>query len=165
MPWWTMVVGEDLLVVNASPVNTSFGALGEGFRIPLISALNLISALGLAASGIIMLAYSFYPTKAYSKHLVGFAYRKPLYILIGFVAGLIISVLIVGSFGLPIPLFGSKTLTLPSNFTLQSTITTSVVTGFQLPFYLAIAATAFCLAARINHPHHPPKTEKTTTQS
>ena len=151
VPWWQLTVGENIISVNASPMNTSFGLFGTGFRIPLISALNLISDLGLAASGVIMLLYAFLPDRHYSKHLIGFAYRKPLYILVGFIVGLFISIIVVGTFGIALPLVGSKTITLPANFTFGATVSTVVVAGFQLPFYLAIVAAVFSIAARIYH--------------
>jgi hypothetical protein len=151
VPWWQLIVGENLIEVNASPVNTNFGLLGAGFTVPLIFALNLISILGLAASGIMMLLYSFLPDRHYSKHLIGFAYRKPLYILVGFLVGLVVSVFIVGAFGIKLPFLGSTAVTLPTNFTLGATVSTTVSASFQFPIYLAIVAAVLSIAARIYH--------------
>ncbi len=151
VPWWQLTVGENLIQVNASPVNTNFGLLGTGFTIPLISALNLISILGLAASGTIMLLYSFLPDRHYSTHLIGFAYRKPLYILVGFLVGLVVSIFVVGVFGIKLPLLGSTAVTLPTDLTLGATVSTSVSASFQFPFYLAILAAVLSIAARIYH--------------
>ena len=84
VPWWQLTIGENLIKVNASPVNTNFGLFGTQFTVPLIWALNLISILTFTASGLVMLIYSLNPTKSYSKHLLGFSYKKPLYVLIIF---------------------------------------------------------------------------------
>ncbi len=151
VPWWQLTIGEDLIKVNASPVNTNFRFLGIGFSVPLISALNLITILGLAASGVIMLLYSFLPDRHYSRHLIGFSYRKPLYVVVGFIVGLLASIIIVGSFGIPIPIVGSETITLPSNMAFGAMVSVAVSASFQLPFYLAIIAAGFAFAARIYH--------------
>ena len=76
-PWWQLTVGENLAKANVSPLNTNFNLLGTTFTIPLIWALNVVSLLTLVASGIAMVVYSIIPTKSYSKHLLGFAYKKP----------------------------------------------------------------------------------------
>ena len=104
------------------------------------------------ASGLIMLVYSLNPTKSYSKHLLGFSYKKPLYVLISFVAGLIVITIIAGFLGLNIPLMGSSTLALPTQFISTGLSINALVSGsFQLPFYLAILAAALCIAARLYH--------------
>jgi hypothetical protein len=151
MPWWRLVVGENLLTINASPVNTNFGLFGSPFRIPLLTALNIISLLTLAASAIAMLVYAFNPGKAWAKTLLGFAYRKPLYVLVSFILGLFIIVLMAGILGVEIPLTGSSMLTLPSDFTAGATITAMVVSGFELPFWIAIVAAVLCILARLYH--------------
>ena len=84
VPWWQLSVGEDLVQVNASPVNTNFGLFGTPFTVPLIWALNLVSILTLVASGAIMLLYSVVPTKPYAKELLGFSYKKPFVCRSGF---------------------------------------------------------------------------------
>ena len=112
-----MTVGDNLLKVNASPVNTNFGLFGAGFRMPLLTTLNIISTLSLVTSAVIMLAYSFFPSKPYAKDLLSFAYRKPLYSHIAFMAGLLIIVSFMRAYGLEIPLAGSSKINLPANFT------------------------------------------------
>jgi hypothetical protein len=153
VPWWQLTIGENLIKVNASPVNTNFGLFGGAqFTIPLIWALNLISILTFTVSGLVMLIYSVMPTKSYSKHLLGFSYKKPLYALITFVAGLVAIVIIAGFFGMSIPLMGSTTLALPTQFISSGLSISALVSGsFQLPFYLAIVAAALCIAARLYH--------------
>jgi len=153
VPWWQLTIGQDLIKINASPVNTNFGLFGGAqFTIPLIWALNLISILTFTACGLVMLIYSVNPTKAYSKHLLSFSYKKPLYAVISFAVGLIIIVIIAGFFGMKIPLTGSATLTLPTQLIASGLSVTALVSGsFQLPFYLAIAAAALCITARLYH--------------
>ena len=152
VPWWQLTIGENLIKVNASPVNTNFGLFGTQFTVPLIWALNLISILTFTASGLVMLIYSLNPTKSYSKHLLGFSYKKPLYVLIIFVAGLAAITIIAGFLGVSIPLMGSTSLSLPTQFMPTGLSISALVSGsFQLPFYLAIAAAALCIAARLYH--------------
>jgi hypothetical protein len=153
VPWWQLTIGQNLIKVNASPVNTNFGLFGGAqFTIPLIWALNLISILTFTACGLVMLIYSLNPTKSYSKHLLGFSYKKPLYVLISFVAGLLVIVIIAGLLGMSIPLMGSATLTLPTQFISSGLSISALISGsFELPFYLAIVAAALCIAARLYH--------------
>src|SRR3989304_2541056 len=88
-PWWQLTIGEGLIQANASPVNTNFGFLGTAFTVPFIWALNIVSLLMLVASGVAMLVYSVFPAKPFSKHLLGFGYKKPLFTLLFFVIGLL----------------------------------------------------------------------------
>ena len=168
VPWWQLTIGENLIKVNASPVNTNFGLFGTQFTVPLIWALNLISILTFTASGIVMLIYSLNPTKSYSKHLLGFSYKKPLYVLISFVAGLVVIIMIAGFLGMSILLMGSTTLSLPTQFMPSGISINALVSGsFQLSFYLAIVAAALCIAARLYHKNLAkiPKTAPETTAS
>ena len=153
LPWWQLTIGTSLIKVNASPVNTNFNVLGTQFTIPLIWALNLVSILTFTASGLVMLIYSLIPTKPYAKDLLSFSYKKPLYAVVGFAVGLIIIVVGVGHFGLSVPLMGSATLTLPANWTMGATVSALVSGNFLLPFWLAIAAAALCIVARLYHGH------------
>jgi lysylphosphatidylglycerol synthetase-like protein (DUF2156 family) len=168
VPWWQLTIGENLIKVNASPVNTNFGLFGTQFTVPLIWALNLISILMFTASGLVMLIYSLNPTKSYSKHLLCFSYKKPLYVLISFVACLVAITIIAGFLGMSIPLMGSTTLSLPTQFMPTGLSISALVSGsFQLPFYLAIVAAALCIAARLYHRNlvKVPKTEPETAAS
>ncbi|MGA3111960.1 MAG: hypothetical protein ABSE15_08005 [Candidatus Bathyarchaeia archaeon] len=151
IPWWELTVGENLVKINASPINTNFGAFGTSFTIPLILALNLITILTFSASGIIMLIYSVIPTKPYAKHLLSFSYKKPLYAVVGFVVTLAIILLLVGHFGMYLPINGSATVTLPGSWTMGATVSAIVSGTFQLPFFLAVAAAALCIVARFFH--------------
>ncbi len=165
LPWWQLTVGDNLMKVNASPMNTNFGLMGDQFTIPLILALNISSMLSFTASGIAMLFYSLVPTKSYSKHLLGFSYKKPLYSLITFVVGLLVITSIAGLLGLNIPLVGSATLMLPSQFTMGIGINALVSGEFQLPFWIGISAAILCIAARLYHMRitQEPQTAPTNT--
>jgi hypothetical protein len=152
IPWWQLTVGEGFLKANASPVNTNFGFLGTSFMIPLILALNVVCLLSLLACGIVMLLYSIIPTKPYSKQLLGFAYKKPLFTLIFFVVGLASTVFLVQAIiGIKVPLMGSTTSTLSTGFTQGATVSILMSAEFQWPFWLAVVAAALCLAARLYH--------------
>jgi hypothetical protein len=151
-PWWQITVGEDLAKANVSPVNTNFNFLDNTFTIPLIWALNLSSLLSLVASGIAMLVYSIMPTKPYSKHLLGFAYKKPLFILLFFVIGLFaVTQIVQAVFSLNVPMVGSETATLPESMTYGITIAVLISAEFQWPFWLAAVAAGLCIAARLYH--------------
>lgn len=154
-PWWQLTIGENLIKINSSPVNTNFALFGgDQFTVPLIWALNLITILTFTAAGTIMLIYSINPTKPYAKHLLGFSYKKPLYAVVSFAVGIVAIVIVTGFLGMSIPLAGTKIVTLPTQFVSNDlSITAQVSSSFQLPFYLAIAAAALCIAARLFHSH------------
>jgi hypothetical protein len=151
-PWWQLTVGDDLMTVKASPVNMNLGFLDTSFTIPFIWALNMVSILSLLASGIAMLIYSIIPRKSYSKHLLGFGYKKPLYTVLFFVIGLVVTTVICQAvLSLNIPLMGSTTSTLPIPFVSGITLTVLLSAGFQWSFWLAIVAAGLCIAARLYH--------------
>jgi hypothetical protein len=151
IPWWQLTVGENLVKVNASPVNTNFGLFGANFTLPLISALNLVSVLTFSASGLVMLLYSIMPAKPYAKQLLGFSYKKPLFSLITFISGLLIITSIASLLNVNVPILGSSTLTLPSNLMMGANVNATVSGSFQLPFWLAMVAAGLCIAARLYH--------------
>jgi len=156
-PWWQLTVGDDLLTVNASPVNMNVGFLDTSFTIPFILALNIVSILTLLASAITMLIYSVIPRKPYSKHLLGFGYKKPLFTVLFFIIGLVVTTVICQAvLGFTIPLMGSTTNTLPIPFVSGITLSVLLSAGFQWSFWLAVVAAALCLAARIYHPKVAP---------
>ncbi|MEM4733657.1 MAG: hypothetical protein QXD70_03920, partial [Candidatus Bathyarchaeia archaeon] len=152
VPWWQLTVGDDIVKANASPLNTNFNFAGDVFTIPIIWALNIGSIISLAAGGIAIMIYSIKPTRSYSKRLLGFGYRKPLYSLLFFMAGLIlITVLVKSIFGLDVPLVGSSETMLPKSMTQGITIAIKMAADFIWPFWLAIMAAGLCIAARIYH--------------
>ncbi len=167
VPWWQLTVGNNFVSVYASPIVTNFGFYGAQFTLPLLWAWNLSNILLFTAGGIIMLIYSVFPTKSYSKDLLCFSYKKPLYGLISFVVGLAVVVLGAGFFDLGIPLVGSANVdfSLPSFIPLSASISSTVTAMFLFPFYLAIAAVALCIAARVYHGRLTNAVQPTQTSS
>ncbi len=152
VPWWTLRVGDGFVEANASPLNTNFNFVGEPFTVPLLWALNLGAVLSLAAGGITVLLYSVMPTKSYSKQLLEFGYRKPLYAVVFFVISLVTLTLVVkGAFGFSIPIVGSAAIQVPQSLTPGITISVLVSAGFQWPFWLSIVVSGLCVAAKIYH--------------
>jgi uncharacterized integral membrane protein len=150
--WWQLTVGKNLLTINVSPVNTNITLFGTQFSAPLIWAMNLTGSLAFLASGIIMLIYALIPAKPYSIDLLNFAYRKPLYIVILYLAGLLVMTFAAQAFlGQGIPIAGSANLTLPSSMTMGANISVLVASAFQWPFYLAIIAAGLSITARVYH--------------
>ena len=151
-PWWQIVIGENLLAVKASPVNSNFGFMETNFTAPLLWALNLTVVLVLLAAAVAMIIYAFVAAKPYSKDLLDFAYRKPLYMVIFFIAGLMGTVLVLqAAIQLDIPIMGTSNITLPSSLTNGADVSVGAVAGFGWAFWLAVAAAAMCIAARIYH--------------
>jgi hypothetical protein len=169
VPWWKMSVdnitvgnsasplisfddtGELQLGASLSPVSTNVNFLDASFTVPLIWAYNMVGLLFLLTCGIVMLIYSVLPDKPYSKHLIGFAYKKPLLMIIFFAVPLIAFPLILQAIlKISVPLNGTTTLALPMGFLgADMSVSATVTTGFLWTFWLAIIAAALCLAARI----------------
>lgn len=153
-PWWKLAIGNNIFVINLSPLRTNVNLLDTSLTIPLLWALNTALALLMVLSGTLMLVYSLIPSKPYSKDLLGFAYRKPLYLVIIFAVGLLAaSLLFQIVLGVGVPLMGTSTIMLPSSLTMGLASVGAVVSGsFLLPFWLAIASAVLCIAARFYHP-------------
>jgi hypothetical protein len=154
VPWWQLTVGDDLLKANASPVNTNFGFLDIAFTVPLIWAFNVVALLTLIASGVSMLIYSVLPNKSYSKQLLSFGYKKPLFTVLFFIIGLVVIILILQAvLSISVPLMGSTTSPLSLPFASPSNVSISVFmsAGFLWPFWLAVVAAGLCIAARLYH--------------
>jgi hypothetical protein len=152
IPWWQLTVGDDLVKANASPLNTNFNFAGDSFTIPLIWALNIGSIISLTAGCIAIMVYSIKPLESYSRRLLNFGYRKPLYSLLFFVIGLFaITMLVKSMFSLNVPLIGSVRTTLPQSMTQGTTISVFMSAAFVWPFWLAIVASGLCIAARFYH--------------
>jgi len=150
--WWKLSVGDDLLTVNASPVNTNFNVLGTQLSSGIMWAVNITSILIFLSSGIIMLIYSIIPAKPYAKDLLGYAYRKPLYMVVLYLAGLLVTMYATqAALGVGVPLVGSSTITLPASLTMGANISVMISSTFQWPFWLAIATAALSITARIYH--------------
>jgi len=151
-PWWQLRVGDGLVTVNASPLNTSFDVLGKSATMPLFWAVNIAGLLTFLASGITMIIYSLIPRKSYSKTLLDFSYKKPFYTALAFAIFLFASTLLAQVLlNFNVPLAGSTNSTLPIPLVQGTTISVFISTGFQLPFWLAIVATGLCIGAKIYH--------------
>jgi hypothetical protein len=153
VPWWRFTLGNPVLAqASFSPVNLTFALLGSPITIPLIWALNMVSLLSLLSGGIIMVIYSVMPAKPYSKRLLGFAYKKPLYAVILFTVELIALALLAKSFGgIDFPLMGSAIIQLPQKITQGTNVSVAASGALEWPFYFAIAAAVLCVAARLYH--------------
>jgi len=152
IPWWQITIGDNLLTANASPVNTNFNFLTTGFTVPLIWALNVVALLTLVASGVSMLIYSVLPNKSYSKDLLNFGYKKPLFTVIFFIIGLVaVTLILQAALGIGVPLMGSTTTPFAVPFVTDVSIIVFMSAGFLWPFWLAIVAAGFCIAARFYH--------------
>jgi len=161
-PWWQLTIAEDLGQANISPLSYNLTILGSQIVIPLIFFLNLACQLSLAASAIAILIYSVIPDKSFSKHLLGFAYKKPLITLIIFLISIFAVTYSVQSIlPITIPVTGASTITLEmSDITMEVPITT----GFTWVFWLSIIAAILCVVARFYHKKivsPPPKEKKT----
>jgi len=153
MPWWQFQVGNPtLLEAKLSPLNTTFSGMGDAFTIPLILALNITAILTLAASGTIMIIYSIFPTKPYSLKLLNFSYRKPLYSIIFFILSIVtISIIAQSIVGLNIPLMGKENVQFSQNLYQGATVNILVSADLLWPFWLSIAVSGLCIAARLYH--------------
>jgi len=152
IPWWQVSVGE-LGSFGFSPISTNAELLNIALTIPILWALNLTGLLLLVTSGLLLLVYSLLPTKPYSKHLLGYAYKKPLYTIIFFIIPLVAIPLIAQTIlNVNIPLNGTSIVALPMGaFGVGITVSFQFSAGFQWTFWLAIIAAALCIAARLYH--------------
>lgn len=151
-PWWILTVGEGLFVIQASPLNVRFYLLGNSFTLPVLQAFTLIFTLALLAGGAALLVYSIHPRKPYSDKLLGFGYKKPIYVLALFLAGIVLlttapKVLL----GVSLPLHGTASVNLPQGLVAGARVKVIVSASFQQIFWLAVTTVALCIAARIYH--------------
>jgi hypothetical protein len=151
-PWWQFRVGEDLIAANISPLNMNFSVLGSTFTMPLLWALNLASILTLLVSSITMIIYSVFPAKSYSKQLLDFSYKKPIYMLLIFVICLLAAVVLAQVLlHFNVPVVGTVNSTLPLPLGQGTSISVLISAEFQWPFVLAIVSAVLCIAARVYH--------------
>jgi hypothetical protein len=161
VPWWQITVGENLATIGLSPVKLSVIILGVSLTFPIIVAINIIFLLLFVAAGIALIIYSVIPTRPYSKHLLGFAYKKPLGIFLSFLIlvflliniGSIISAIFKVGGGANLPLSGEKTIVMSASITqsASATISVSILTSLQWTFWLAMVTAVLCVATRIYH--------------
>jgi hypothetical protein len=157
VPWWQFTVGnpgnQAIATVNFSPVNFNFSFFNTMLTVPIIWALNIASLLTLLAGGVALVVYAVMPTKTYSKQILGFGYKKPLYALILFIIELVVlyfSATMIS--GISFPIMGSGVLSLPASLAPGGiSISVAVSTAFGWTFFFAIAVVAICVAARFYH--------------
>jgi len=148
-PWWQILVGDGAGEAKISPVSYDATIMGNKITTPLIWYLNVTSVLSLVASAIAIIIYSIMPNKSYSKHLLGFAYKKPLIMLVIFVVLLFAATSIANAFiGIAIPVAGASTITLGAGSMMMEA---PITTGFTWVFWLAVVAAVLCVAARFYH--------------
>ena len=101
-----------------------------------------------------MLIYSLRPDKSYSKKLLGFGYKQPLFAVIFFVVELIALTIVAKTVGgFDIPLMGSGVLQIPQSMMQGSgiNVTVSVLAAFEWPFYFAVVVAGLCITTRLYH--------------
>ncbi len=148
VPWWQFSASSPAnFHLNFSPVNVGITHSGASIAIPLVLALNIACLLTLLAGGITLTIYALKPTKPYSKQLLGFGYKKPIYTLVAFIAILIAAPILIQVFtGMSVPISGSAIVS-PKG----SNQSASVSTVLNWPFYFAIVVTGLSIAARFYH--------------
>ena len=75
IPWWQLTIGDKLLQVNASPIDTNFGLVNTQFTLPIIWAWNMATILTFIAAGVVMLIYC-YANKILCHRASGFLIQK-----------------------------------------------------------------------------------------
>jgi hypothetical protein len=155
VPWWQFTVGRPTIAqVNFSPVNFNAALFGTTLTVPLIFAMNLACILTLSSGGIIMLIYSLKPNKPYSKRLLGFGYKQPIFAVVLFVIELIALTAVAGIvWGFAFPLMGSGSLQIPQQMIPGGGVSVSVgvIAAFEWPFYFAVIVAGLCITARLSH--------------
>jgi hypothetical protein len=166
-PWWKLQIGNGtgFIAVNANPFYTNISVLRLNFVIPILFAINIATIALFTASGVIFIIYSIKPTKSYSKHLLSYGWKRPLYTIIGFILVIVVILYVVpdviNSMGhtstVPVPLvplIGSSVIQLSSGIFGNSNsiqIGITVITTFEYTFYLGVAAAVLGIVARIYH--------------
>jgi hypothetical protein len=167
VPWWKLQIGSGagFVTINANPFYTNFAVLHLNFVIPILFAVNIATMALFTASGIIFIIYSVKPVKSYSKHLLSYGWKRPIYTLVGFIVVVMLIIYVApdivntmahtSMIPVPIvPLLGSSVIQLPRNILGSSSsiqIGITAITTFEYTFYLAVVATGLGIAARIYH--------------
>jgi hypothetical protein len=156
VPWWQFTVGNPAIAtVNFSPVNFNFSLFNTMLTVPIIWALNIASLLTLLAGGVALVIYAVMPMKSYSKNILGFGYKKPLYALILFCIELVVlyfSATMIS--GISFPIMGSGVLSLPASLAPGGVnVSVAVSTAFGWTFFFGIGVAVLCVAAKFYHPN------------
>lgn len=147
-PWWKVTI-DGIGKINISPLKINLEFLGISTMIPLIWFINLTCLLLLITSAIAMLIYSINPDKNYSKHLLNFAYKKPLIVTIIFFIFIFILIYFAKTYlSINIPISGSTTATLDME---SMEIEASLKAEFTKVFWLATISTLLCSFAKLYH--------------
>jgi len=146
-PWWQVAIGDGVGQAEISPLDYKANLAGASIEIPIIWFLTLVGKLTMAACTVAMFIHSVSTQKPFSKHLLGFAYKKPFLILVLFIVMLVVSTYMVGTFfGVNVPLTGTITLSL---FFGGATAKIPISTSFTWVFWLAVATAVLAIAAKI----------------
>ena len=175
-PWWILKIGtgNGLATINADPFYTNFSFLGLNLVVPILFAINVGIMALFAISGIILIIYTFKPNRDYSKHLLSYGWKRPIYTFVGFFATLTIILYVLpmiinttkGTSMLPVPimpLIGTTVMQLPTSMLGSGSgssgiqIGVTVITAFTYTFYLGMAAAVLGIMARIYHSRIAPK--------
>ena len=102
-----------------------------------------------------MLIYSLKPNKSYSKKLLGFGYKQPVFAVILFVIELIALTIVANSVaGFNVPLMAQVCCQIPQSMTQGSgvNISVNVLAALEWPFYFGIIVAGLCITARLYQP-------------
>ena len=145
--WWRVMIGDGVGQAEISPLDYRANLAGVSVEVPIIWFLNLGSRLTLVACAVVMFLYSVTLRKRFSRQLLGFAYKKPLLVLVLFGVMLVVSTVYVEAyFGVYVPLVGTATVLLSEG---GATVSVPVSTSFTWVFWLAVATAVLAIAARI----------------
>lgn len=146
-PWWQVAIGDGVGQADISPLDYKASFAGASIEIPIIWFLNLSGKLMMTACAVAMFIYSVTTQKSFSKKLLGFAYKKPLLMVLVFTAVLAVSTYMVGTFlGVNVPLAGTATLSLSLG---EITVNVPISTSLTWVFWLAVATAVLAIATKI----------------
>lgn len=146
-PWWQVAIGDGVGQAEISPLDYKANLAGASIEVPIIWFLNLGGKLTMAACAVAMFIYSVSTQKPFSKQLLGFAYKKPLLMLVLFIVVLVVSTYMAGAFfGVNVLLMGTTTLSLSFG---RATANIPISTSFTWVFWLAVATAVLAVAAKI----------------
>jgi len=160
-PWWRLDVG-GVAILNASPFKASFSIVGGDVLPPIVEYLTLGAWLAVIVGALLVLAGSL-STRSWSKALVSFGLSKLAWELGAMVLIMVLAYLMAG---LPLDLLtgagvrvveaqvplmvGQGVLKLKAAQQMgEASITIPIVSELTQRFYLALAALATSIAARI----------------
>lgn len=157
--WWKFMLGTGAVTMLLSPFGVEMNIFGETMSSPLFWWLCLGLKLGVVYLGVLLLTGSVLSVSeryaAIAEQFVRFSARKLLWLVVAFVALLLIVIVLVnqlpGMFGLSSPLqlpylVGEKVI--PINLEVMH-LTIPIYMGFTQAFVIAVIAAALGVYARI----------------